>query len=80
MTGNKVEGNTVSVVVGSNKPIKVDYRQGDTVQSILDRAGASIKQGQSASLGRRRVGDPKKTKVQPGDTIVIAGRPSNGKR
>lgn len=68
----------VTVSNGSNAPVTVDWQEGDTVATVLKRAEVIIANGQTANLGRRRVKDPAKTKVQPGDTIVIAGKPANG--
>lgn len=69
----------VKVSTGAGKlPKKVEYHEGDTVESILARAGIKIKEGQHPTLGKRAVKDPKTTKVQAGDVIVIAGKPANG--
>lgn len=74
----KAEG-TVNVANGvGNAPTPVDWYSGDTVASVLERAKIEIKSGQTATLGRRRVKHPEKTKVKAGDTIVIAGKISNG--
>ena len=61
-----------------NTPIEVEYHDGDTVANILKRANIVIKQGQTPTLGKKRIKDANKTPVSAGDTIVIAGQPSNG--
>ncbi|MDO4611927.1 MAG: hypothetical protein Q4B29_00470 [Candidatus Saccharibacteria bacterium] len=66
------------MVVGGNTPKTVDYQQGDTVASVLQRAGVYLTGSQTAALGRRRVQDAAKTPVKAGETIVVAGKPSNG--
>ncbi len=63
-----------------NDPRAIQYHEGDSVQSILERAGLQLKPGQCVTLGRKRINPKKleKTLVQPGDTLVIAGMPANG--
>lgn len=76
---NNTNGNKqVTISAGSNKPITVDWKDDDTVATVLVRAGVQMSSGQTATLGRRRVKDPAKTKVNPGETIVVAGKPANG--
>lgn len=59
-------------------PITVSWQQGDTVASVLERAGVTIGHGHTATIGRRRVRNPEKTAIKVGEVIVIAGKPSNG--
>ena len=61
-----------------NAPIEVEYYDGDTVASILDRANIVIERGQTPTLGKKRIRNAKETPISAGDTIVIAGQPSNG--
>lgn len=78
---NKANANstTVTVAVGAgSKPMRIDWRPGDTVASILKRAGVVVAPGKTPTLGERKVSDPEHTKVQAGETIVVAGKPSNG--
>lgn len=71
--------NTVKLAIGAGtEPIAVDWKEGDTVSAVIKRAGAAIQPGQTATLGRRRVKNPDKTAVRAGETIIIAGKPSNG--
>jgi hypothetical protein len=78
MAENKAQG-TVNVANGAgNTPIKVDWYPGDTVATILERAKITIRSGQTATLGKRRVKRPNRTPVESGATIVIAGKISNG--
>ncbi len=75
---NREAKKTVTVSVGSNAPIIVDWKEGDTVASVLSRANVYVSGSQTATLGRRRVKNPDKTKVNAGETIVVAGKPANG--
>ena len=61
-----------------NKPVEVEWRPGDTVATVLKRAGIEVQRGQTATLGKRRIRNPEKTNVDSGATIVIAGKVSNG--
>lgn len=71
--------NIVMIANGAgNKPTEVEWQSGDTVASVLKRAGIKIQSGQTATLGKRRIRNLEKTKVDSGATIVIAGKVSNG--
>lgn len=61
-----------------NAPIEVEYRDGDTVASVLKRAEVVVGVGMTPTLGKKRIKDPEKTTVSAGYLIVIAGQPSNG--
>jgi len=61
-----------------NEPIEVEYRDGDTVASVLERADVIVDRGMTPTLGKKRIRNPEKTAVSAGDLIVIAGKPSNG--
>ncbi len=70
---------TVNVVNGTgNDAIAFPYSQGDTVASILKKANIKLEHGTTVTLGRKNVRNPEKTSVKPGDTLVIAGKVSNG--
>lgn len=72
-------GQTVKIANGAgNDPIEIAWQQGDTVASVLQRAGITIERGRTASIGRRRIRNPEKTEIRAGEVIVIAGKPSNG--
>lgn len=72
-------GLVVKIANGAGtEPIAIPWVQGDTVDSVLKRAGVRIESGRTATLGRRRVRNPEKTDVKAGEVIVIAGKPSNG--
>lgn len=72
-------GPIVKVANGAgNEPIEISWQQGDTVASVLARANVTVERGRTATIGRRRVKDPAKTEIKPGEVIVIAGKPSNG--
>lgn len=76
---NESTGNTVTIANGiGNKPITVEFHSGDTVASVLDRAELTLEAGTTVSIGRKRVEDIDKTTVAAGDTLVIAGKVSNG--
>ncbi len=73
------EKNYVTVADGAgNPPKKVEYCQGDTVAIILKKANISLEDGEAVTLGRKRIRNTGKTKVEPGDTLVIAGKVCNG--
>lgn len=73
------DGPFVSVANGAGAdPIRVAWQEGDTVASILERAGIQIEEGRTPSISQRRIKNPEKAKVSPGELIVIAGKPSNG--
>lgn len=77
--GNVGTENAVRIAVGAgNEPIVIGWQEDDTVESVLQRAQVELKTGQTATLGKRRVKNPAKTKVKAGDLIVIAGKPANG--
>ena len=79
MDNNKKNATVVSIANGvGNRPIDVEYRKGDTVASVLERAGIVVESGMTPTLGKKRVRNPEKTAVSAGDLIVIAGKPSNG--
>ena len=70
---------TVRIANGpGSKLIEVSYKEGDTVASVLARAGIELDKGTTATLGNKRVDKPEKTTVSPDDLIVVAGMPSNG--
>ena len=72
-------GPIVKIANGAgNEPVTISWQQGDTVASVLKRANITIESGRTATIGRRRVRKPEKTAIQPGEVIVIAGKPSNG--
>lgn len=72
-------GPVVKVANGAgNDPVEISWQQGDTVATILKRANITIEPGRTATIGRRRIKNPAKTAIQPGEVIVIAGKPSNG--
>jgi hypothetical protein len=56
----------------------VEYVEGDTVATVLARAGVVVDKGYTVTLGRAKVDDPAVTLVRAGDVLVIAGKPSNG--
>lgn len=68
----------VKITKGANDPVIVPWQQGDTVASVLKRAKITIDRGRTATIASCCVRKPAKTKVQPGEHIVIAGTPSNG--
>ena len=73
--------NTQKVFInnGPGTPTKeVDYQQGDTVATVLKRAEITIGSTQTATIGKARIKNPEKHRVNPNDTIVIAGKPGNG--
>ncbi|MBP5656447.1 hypothetical protein J6X15_02585 [Candidatus Saccharibacteria bacterium] len=79
MDNNKKNTTVVYVAYGvGNQPIEVEYHKGDTVASVLERAGIVVERGMTPTLGKKRVRNPEKTTVSAGDLIVIAGQPSNG--
>jgi len=57
---------------------EIEYVEGDTVASVLERAGVEILAGQRATLGKVDVAEPANTPVEPGDVIVVANAPKNG--
>lgn len=70
---------TVSVVGGVGlAPTTVPWQSGDTVKSILDRAHIQLSEDVAVTLGRKRIITPETTTVEPNDTLVIAGKLSNG--
>lgn len=70
---------TVTIANGTgNTPITVDCYAEDTVAKVLKRADLVLESGTTVSLGRKRIGNIDKTTVAPGDTLVIAGKVSNG--
>ena len=77
-----MSNNTKAIVYISygagNAPIEAEYRDGDTVASVLKRAEVVVDVGMTPTLGKKRIKDPEKTTVSAGDLIVIAGQPSNG--
>lgn len=78
-SGQAVSGQFVKVANGAgNDPVSISWQPGDTVASVLERAGITIEKGRTATIGRRRVRNPAKTEIQPDEVIVIAGKPSNG--
>jgi len=68
---------TISTGPGT-EPILIEYKNGDTVATVLQRAGVKIAQGQTATIGNKRVKGPSKTRVTAGDVIVVAPVPGNG--
>ncbi len=62
-----------------NKPIKVDCYPEDTVATILERAQLVLEEDTTVSRGRARI-DNMDARVSPGDTLVIAGKVSNGNK
>lgn len=69
----------VTVAIGAgNAPIQVPWQESDTVASVLKRAQIVVEHGKTPTLGKKRITNPEKTKVQPGDVIVVAGKPANG--
>lgn len=76
---SEVVNNNVRIATGAgNEPIEIGWQKGDTVESVLARAGVVVEAGQTATLGKRRIKNPGKTKIKAGDLIVIAGKPANG--
>jgi len=78
---NKSNSNeaVVNVVNGAgNEAIPYVYSEGDTVASILQKAGIKLGHGATVTLGRKRIKNPENATVKPGDTLVIAGKVSNG--
>ena len=76
---NNTNNDIVYISYGAgNAPIEVEYRDGDTVASVLKRAEVVVDVGMTPTLGKKRIKDPEKTTVSAGDLIVIAGQPSNG--
>lgn len=80
ITNTPPEGtNTVSIVNGvGNAPTIVTWQDGDTVQTVLDRAHIYLSKEAAVTLGRKRIRNLEKTTVRAGDTLVIAGKVSNG--
>lgn len=69
----------VRIAIGAgNAPVDVEWEPGDTVSTVIERAKVSLSKDQTATIGKRRVKKPEKTKVYPGDLIVVAGKPANG--
>lgn len=76
---SEVVSSSVRIATGAgNEPIEIGWQEGDTVESVLKRAGVTVEDGQTATLGKRRIKNPGKTKIKAGDLIVIAGKPANG--
>lgn len=70
---------TITIANGTgNDPITVDCYPGDTVAKVLKRADLVLEDGTTVSLGRKKIDNINKTTVAPGDTLVIAGKVSNG--
>ncbi|MCL2444738.1 hypothetical protein FWD07_01280 [Candidatus Saccharibacteria bacterium] len=67
----------ISVGAGT-KPIEVEWKQGDTVATVLKRADVKMEEGRVATLGKKKVKNPEKTTVSAGDLIVVEGQPRNG--
>ena len=69
----------VKVSAGAGtQTIDVKWQEGDTVSTVLRRAEVTVKDGHTATLGRKKVKNPDKTKVNPSDVIVVEGQPRNG--
>ena len=82
MSDQKTQTNEAPVVhlsIGAGTtPIDVEWMDGDTVATVLERAGVVVEAGKTPTLGKVRVKNPKTTLVQPGEVIVVTGKPSNG--
>ena len=77
--GSQVVENIVTIAAGAgNEPITVEWQPDDTVETVLGRAEVKIGVGETVTIGRRRIKNPAKTKVNAGDLIVIATKPANG--
>jgi len=75
----EADENVVYLVNGvGNDAIAYPWAEGDTVASILEKAKVKLKEGSTVTLGRENIRKPEKTSVKPGDTLVIAGKVSNG--
>ena len=77
--GKEKEGlDVVKITIPGREPISIIYQDGDTVQSVLDRAKVTVNKDDSCALGRQRIEDPSTVMVKPGDTIVISSKVNNG--
>jgi len=73
------KGPMVYLAMGAGATAKeILWLDGDTVGSVLDREKVRIPHGKWATLGKVRVKNLHKTPVQPGDVIVVEGKPGNG--
>lgn len=62
-----------------NKPVPITLKEsGDTVETVVERAGITLAKDKMVTLGKRPVSDPKTTPVGNGDTLVIASKVANG--
>ena len=78
-TTNQEITNKIIIANGAgNKPTEVDYHEGDTVASVLQRANLTLGKKSTVSIGRTRIRNIDNTAVKPGDRLVIAGKVSNG--
>lgn len=78
-TAKEATAKKVKVVNGvGNDAVSFTYTAGDTVASILKKANIKVDRYDTVTLGRKRIRHPEKTPVQPGDTLVIATKVSNG--
>lgn len=70
----------IRISPGGGQPVmRIEWQENDTVAAVLLRAGiTTIGRGRTIALGSRRVRHPDKTPIQPGEAIVIAGKPNNG--
>ncbi|MFV0485209.1 MAG: hypothetical protein ACK5MU_03235 [Candidatus Saccharimonadales bacterium] len=74
------KGPVVYLSVGAGtKPREVDWVEGDTVETILNRANVVVEKGKVPTLGKLKVKNPAKTPVVANDVIVVEGKPGNGR-
>lgn len=59
------------------KPIILEYKQGETFAQLFKRAGVKVSDGRTVTTGKIIVRNFK-DQVEPGSTITIANRPNNG--
>jgi len=75
---NPTNQKTVTVQNGpGSKPIVVEWQRGDTRDKVLERAKVELTEDCTASVDGNvlRFG---RSKVKPGDVIIVANRPRNG--
>lgn len=69
----------VCVVNGvGNDPMTCSWEEGDTVTAILEKLNIELEDGDTVTLGRKRIEDIETATVNAGDKLVIARKVSNG--
>lgn len=70
---------TVELTPAPTAPkLQIDCMKGDSVNTILERAGITLEDGQTVVMHRCAVSSDLSTKVQPGDRLVITKKVNNG--